>query len=514
MAQDQLFASFLLDKTQDLEIALRAECVTEATPITGMIRPLPASLDFVEGIMYLREEAIPIINLKKRLGLVQQEYGEGAMVAVVKLFHRRYGLLFDEIKEVFAASVADVRKIDAALQTDDKIISALIQTKKDRRTVELLDLNSLFFGKSLELEKMGETLQGENTHKKELKYLSYVVFNFAEQSFGVPVECTREITFFDAEKHIYQAGIGKKDKSFSGSLEDIFKHGDIDGTLTLRGRTIPVVRAKRILNGAGISGDEHLGEKSRILILASNECSIGVVVEEVTTIETIPEDEIMPFGHCQNPSVSGIYQKSAGHNIMLMNMENLVCHRLDELKAMGRLSCEVGGIETGSSSSAGSPSIGAHNILTENCYLVFSVGQNMAVQLKDVQEIIEKEGVLGVPGGSGFSCGVINLRGVIVPVVKLREFYGYKKGQSHRAEQKLIICRTDSRTVALEVDGIVTICKQEQYQKTASLKPDLAKREDTLDRLIVFDGGVGKTEHVLVVNIHNLIRNHLDVAAV
>jgi purine-binding chemotaxis protein CheW len=518
MAQDQLFASFLLDKTQDLEIALRAESVTEATPITGRIRPLPASLDFVEGVMYLREDAIPIINLKKRLGLVQQEYGEGAMVAVVKLFHRRYGLLFDEIKEVFAASVADIQKIDTALQTDDKIISALVQTKKDRRVVELLDLNGLFFGKSLELEKIGETLQGENNNKKEIKYLSYVVFNFAEQSFGVPVECTREITFFDAEKHIYQGGIGKKEKSFSGSLEDIFKHGDIDGTLTLRGRTIPVLRAKRILSGAGISGDEHLSEKSRILILASNECSIGIVVEEVTTIETIPEDEIMPIGLCQNPSVSGIYQKSAGHNIMLLNMENLIRNRMDELKAMGRLSCEVEGVEIGSSSSASSsassPSIGAHHILTENCYLVFSVGQNMAVQLKDVQEIIEREGVLGVPGGSGFSCGVINLRGVVVPVVKLREFFGYKKGKSHRAEQKLIICRTDSRTVALEVDGIVTIYKQEQYHKTTSLKPDLAKREDTLDRLIVFDGGVGKKEHVLVVNIHNLIRNHLDVAAV
>jgi purine-binding chemotaxis protein CheW len=67
--------------------------------------------------------------------------------------------------------------------------------------------------------------------------------------------------------------------------------------------------------------------------------------------------------------------------------------------------------------------------------------------------------------------------------------------------------------VALEVDGIVTIYKQEQYQNTASLKPELAKKEDILDRLIVFDGGVGKKQHVLVVNIHNLIRNHLDAAA-
>lgn len=509
MAQDQLFASFVLDKIQGLEIALRAESVTEATPITGAIHQLPGSLDFVEGIMHLREDAIPIINLKKRLGLVRQEYEQGAMVAVVKLFHRRYGLLFDEIKEVFAANLTDISQVDGALQTDDKIISALIQTKKDRRTVELLDLNGLFFGKSLELEKIGQALQGEKEHKKETQYLRYVVFSFAGQSFGVPVECTQEITFFDAAKHLYKRDEKEGISSFSSSLEDIFKHGDIDGTLILRGRTIPLLRARRILTGIDPASDDCWGEKSRILVLSSDECSIGIVVEEVSMIETIPEDEIMPLSSCKNSAVSGIYQKAEGHNIMLLNMENLVCNRMDELKAMGRLSCEVEKKDMGSGSSGAA----SHHLLTENCYLLFSVGQNMAVQLKDVQEIIERKGVMGMPGVSGFARGVINLRGAVVPVVNLREFFGYRKGKSRSGDQKLIICKTESRKVAFEVDNIVTIYKQEQYQNTSSLKPDLAKKEDTLDRLIVFDGGVGKKEHVLVVNVHNLIRNHLDVAA-
>jgi len=508
MAPEQLFASFMLDKAQGLEMALRAESVTEATPITGSILQLPASIDFVEGIMHLREEAIPIINMKKRLGLAEQQYDAGAMVAVVKLFHRRYGLLFDEIKEVFAANVADIRKVDGALQTDDKIISALIQTRKGGRTVELIDLNSLFHGKSLELEKIGESLQGEKEPKKETIYLRYVVFKFAQQSFGVPVECTQEITFFDAKRHVYADSEKKGQSPFNGSLEEFFQNGDIDGTLTLRGRTIPVLSAGRILRGSGMSPEESLGENTRILVLASDGCAVGLIVEEVTTIEAIPQDEIMPMGLSKNLCVSGIYQKTPGHNIMLLDMEKLVCNRLDELKTMGRLSCQVEIAESGKTS----PAAGAQHILTENCYLVFSIGKNMAVQLKDVQEIIEREGVMGIPGVSGFSSGVINLRGEVVPVVNLREFFGSKKGKSSLAEHKLIICRSESRTVALEVDSIVTIYKQEQYQNTASLKPDLAKKEDTLDRLIVFDGGVGKKEHVLVVNIHNLIRNHLDVA--
>lgn len=509
MAQEQLFASFLLDKTQGLEIALRAETVAEATPINGTIQQLPASLYFVEGIMHLRDDVIPVINLKKRLGLIEQEYQEDAMVAVVKLFHRSYGLLFDDIKEVFAAGRGDVQKIDGALQTDDKIISALIQVEKGSRTVELLDLNNLFLENSLELEKVGETLQGEKQERKETRYLRYVIFNYAGQSFGVPVECTQEITFFDAENHLYPEEERDTDRSFSGTLEDIFKHGDIDGILTLRGRTIPVLRASRILNGTTLIGSESWGEENRVLVLANEGCSVGLVVEQVTTIEAVPEDEILSLGSSESSTIKGVYQKSEGQNIMLLNMENLICNHMDELKAMGRLACESEKEEQADTSQA----VGAQHILTENCYLVFSVGQNMAVQLKDVQEIIEKNGVMGIPGASDYKSGVINLRGQVVPVINLRQFYGVEGVHENLTEQKLIICRIDQKTVALEVDNIVTIFKQEQYQNTTSLKPNLAKKEDTLDRLIIFDGGAAKMEHVLVINIHNLIRNHLEVAA-
>ncbi len=508
MAQEQLFASFLLDKSQDLEIALRAESVTEATPITGMIRQLPASIDFVEGIMNLRGEAIPIINLKKRFGLAGQQYDQGTMVAVVKLFHRRYGLLFEDIREVFAAGTDEVLQVDPALQTDDKVISALIHVKKSGRTVELLDLNSLFSKNSSELAKIEESLKAEKTIIKETNYLRYVVFRFAGQLFGVPVECTQEITFFEAVRHLSRNSAAKAQDA-SSFLEDMFKHGDIDGTLNLRGRTIPVLSAGRILSGAGVSGEEPCPEKSRVLVLAKDSCTLGLIVEEVTSIEAIPEDQILPLGLHGDSGVSGIYQKTAGENIMLLDMDSLVCNHIDELKAMTRLAVGSEKNVAGMGSAAG----GAHHILTENCYLVFRIGPNMAVQLKDVQEIIEKEGVLGVPGASGFASGVINLRGSIVPVLNLRQFFSYKSGRSNAGEQKLVICRSEGRTLALEVDGIVTIYKQEQYHNATSLKPDLAKKEDVLDRLIVFDGGTGQKEHVLVVNIHNLIRNHLDVAA-
>ncbi|MDP3480357.1 MAG: chemotaxis protein CheW [Desulfoprunum sp.] len=508
MPQQQLFASFLLDRSEGLEIALKAESVAEATPVIGQVQRLPASLDFVEGIMHLRDEVIPLINMKKRLGLVGHGYDDDAKVAVVKLFHRRYGLLFDDILEVFAASPADIRKVDSTLQTDDKIISSLITLKKGRRTVELLDLNNLFPDNAIELEEIGESLPNDHKETRETRYSRHVIFHFAGQLYGIPVEYIQEITFFDAINQMYRGGVEEKNPSFSGSLQDLFKHSTIDGSLTLRGRTIPVLNIRRLLAGPGVSDDEYMGEKTRVLVVSDNSFSVGLIVEEVQAIEAIAEDEILPLGSGGNASISGIYQKKDGSNIMLLNMDNLMHGHADELKTLARLSNNV---EVPKIKRKEPLTTSAHHLITENCYLVFSVGKHMAVQLKDVQEIIERAGVLGLPGESSYKSGIINLRGLVVPVVNLRKFYGYTDGQPKPGEQKLIICRTQSTTIALEVDGIVTIYKQEQYQSTTSLKKDLAKRKDTLDRLIVFEQEDKRMEHVLVVNIHNLIRNHLEV---
>jgi len=512
MSQEQLFASFMLDKTEGLEIALRAEVVAEATPVYGKILPLPASLDFVEGIMHLRDEVIPIINLKKRLGLPGHEYDGDAKVAVVRLFHRRYGLLFDDIREVFGAGADEVKELDGALQTDDKIISALILREKGQRTVELLDLGCLFAENSVELEKAGAALAGAQSETREKTYSRYVVFGHSGQLYGVEVECVQEITFTASLGEMFDRQGEAESPGFSGSLDEMFKHGDIDGTLQLRGRTIPVLYAGRLLSGGSVPDTTTFNESTRVLVLAGDGCYVALIVEEIQAIEAIPDDEVLSMDSSAGAlqaGVSGIYQRVNGDNVTLLEMKNLVCDRIDELKAMSRLSADFDEVEEFEST----PSVDtAHHLITENCYLVFGIGNSMAVQLKDVQEIIEEDGVISLPGESGYRAGVINLRGDVVPVINLRNFFSYEKDESIIGEQKLVICKAGSRTVALKVDSIVTIYKQEQYQPTTSLSSELSGKRDVLDRLIVFDNGGSRSEHVLVLNVHNLIRNHIDIA--
>jgi purine-binding chemotaxis protein CheW len=483
---EQLFASFMLDQRAGLEIALRAESVTEATPIKGAIQTLPASIDFLEGIMHLRDDVIPIINLKKRLGLTENSYGAGAKVAVVTLFNTRYGLLFDDIKEVFRVESASIRPVSSALQSEDRIISALISLEKGKRTVEVLALENLFHGDPSE-GVMGNVADGVSACDTEpVTYSRYVVFSCSGQEYGIPVQYSQEITFYS-------------------DINEMFKSGCVEGALQLRGNTIPVINSQYLLSGR--EDPEHdIGEMCRILVLSSEECTLGMIVEEVKEIVTVADNEILPMPLGRNGGVSGISARKGGGNIMLLDMSSLVCDQMDKIKSLARINAKNEEAKEEQLSR-----IHTHHLITENCYLVFAIEKNFAIEIKDVQEIIESDGVMGIPGVIGFNSQIINLRGQIVPVVNLRSFYNYPPRNGGLEKSKLIICKGRSRTVALEVDRIATIYKQEQFHATPSLNPQLAERKDTLDRLIDFIGQDGLSEHVLVVNIDNLVRNHLGV---
>jgi chemotaxis signal transduction protein len=119
---------------------------------------------------------------------------------------------------------------------------------------------------------------------------------------------------------------------------------------------------------------------------------------------------------------------------------------------------------------------------------------------------------MALPDAGGMAQGqkVLNLRGTVVPVVNLGDYF---QEPSPEVDQKLIIGRKADRIVALQVSRIVTIYKQVKFQETPSLNPRYQHCADILDRLIEFTGDTGIKEHVLVINVEKLLQNHLGMPA-
>ncbi len=478
---EQLFASFILDREQGLEIAIAADSVTEATAITEKIQPLPASVHFLEGIMHLRDEVIPILNMKKRMGISDSsEYDKEAKIAVVTLAGQLFGLLFDDIQEVLRVDESLLMPIQPALQSEDYVISDLITLKNSHRTLEVLDLERLFVGEEL-LADHGA--RESTTQKGEIRtYSRYVIFSSGNAEYGVPVENSRELTFLS-------------------DIDDTFKTGHLEGALQLRGRTIPVMNAGTLLHETPQETD--LPETSRILVMATDLINFGMIIDEIKEILIVCNEKILLTPKGKEDSVAGIYEPQEGRNIMLLDVVNLVSSQMKLLQSMARMRSE-------DEEQLEARTAESRHLITENCYLIFSIEKNFAIELKDVQEIIEHNDLLSLPGFTGFDSKIINLRGQIIPVVNLRVFYNYPDKQSTDSNSRLIICRSGEQLVALQVDSIITIYKQEEFHDTPSLNPQLQERQDTLDRLIEFIGEQGLVEHVLVVNTANLINNHLQ----
>jgi purine-binding chemotaxis protein CheW len=224
----------------------------------------------------------------------------------------------------------------------------------------------------------------------------------------------------------------------------------------------------------------------------------------VREIISIPDTAILPLPRTGNGTVSGIYQRETGGNIMLIRFERLIDSQQRELRCVARLKSNNEDIDRQEKRTQ------ARHLITANCYLVFSIGRNFAIELADVQEIIEPHALMDLPATSGFDGRVLNLRGRIVPVINLTTFYGLPEEGSAQ-DKKLIIARSQGRTIALAVDRILTIYKQERYLHTPSLNPQLSRRKDTLDRLIEFVGDTGVKEHVLIINVQAMMDNHLDM---
>lgn len=477
---EQLFASFILDRELGLEIAIAAEDVTEATSITEKIQPLPASVDFLEGIMHLRDAVIPILNLKKRMGLQgTTEYNKDAKIAVVTLANQKFGLLFDDIREVLRVDDSLLLPIQPALQSEDYVISSLITLQEQRRTIEVLDLKRLFKDSALlNDQNSSSTFDPQDSIKRT--YSRYVIFTSGNREYGVPVENSRELTFLT-------------------EIDDTFKTGHLGGALQLRGHTVPVMSAGTLLNGG--SAEDEPGESSRILVMATDTLNFGMIIDEILEILTVCNEDILPMPASEDKSVSGIYEPSPGHNIILLNVECLVASQIKLLESIARIRSE--GNETEETVISESS-----HLITENCYLIFSIDKYFAIELKDVQELIEDENLMSLPGATGFDSKVLNLRGQVIPVVDLRSFYDYPERPAGE-HSRLIICGNKDRLVALQVDTIVTIYKQEEFHKTPSLNPQLQNKRDTLDRLIEFIGEQGIIEHLLIINTNNLINNYL-----
>jgi purine-binding chemotaxis protein CheW len=84
---------------------MRVREIITPLPIT----PVPRAPPFVEGVIRLRGEVVPVLDLRRRFGLPPGTPGRKSRFVIVHVAGRRIGLVVDEVCEVVRVPRSDLR---------------------------------------------------------------------------------------------------------------------------------------------------------------------------------------------------------------------------------------------------------------------------------------------------------------------------------------------------------------------------------------------------------------------
>ena len=96
---------------------------------------------------------------------------------------------------------------------------------------------------------------------------------------------------------------------------------------------------------------------------------------------------------------------------------------------------------------------------TEKQLVVFNLaGEHYGVDIATVREIIQMQSVTRVPGSASFVEGLINLRGVVIPVMDLRQRFGLESAE-HDSSTRIMVIQCQKQDIGMIVDSVTEVLR-------------------------------------------------------
>ena len=145
-ARLNLEAKYLTFVIDDGEYGLNVMGVKEIIEMRP-VRAIPQSLAFVKGIINLRGEVVPVIDLRMKLGMGTSEYDERARIIVLEIAGEmdtvQMGIVVDSVSDVIDIQAEDIEDTPQLVtNVDANFILGVAKT--DGRMKILLDMEQLF----------------------------------------------------------------------------------------------------------------------------------------------------------------------------------------------------------------------------------------------------------------------------------------------------------------------------------------------------------------------------------
>jgi purine-binding chemotaxis protein CheW len=285
----------------------------------------------------------------------------------------------------------------------------------------------------------------------------YLIFSAADTLFGAPVSMIREV--IEAE------GITAIPRST----------GIMAGVINIRGVIIPVIHCSVRLHG-GIPAPRS--GASRVIIFAipgeDEIVEVGVVVDSVRSVVDLSPEDMGPavgFGTGIRSDFISSVVSHGGSPVLFLNIEQVLS--LDDLDAADDGEVDISTMSMGCGTEdqkrrSGGGESGGDQDDRDHSFVSFTIGDEpYAFHMDGVQEILGMAGLTPVLDTMPFMRGMLNLRGVIVPVIDLRAKCNLPSSEITKSTSIIIVSHRGV-LIGVIVDAVngVMIFKESRIQKT------------------------------------------------
>ena len=132
---DALMAKYLTFYTDNLLFGVNASYVVEII-INHALTSLPMTPDYVKGIINLRGQIIPIIDIRLRIGRPDAETDSTVCIIVLDIEGTQIGILVDRVAQMVDI---DESQLSVSLVSDQQLVSGMISLEGGGNTMLVLD---------------------------------------------------------------------------------------------------------------------------------------------------------------------------------------------------------------------------------------------------------------------------------------------------------------------------------------------------------------------------------------
>lgn len=130
---------FLVFRLGDDEFGLPIDAVVEVARVPEQITRLPRSPKFLDGVVNLRGDILPVIDQRRRFEMPASQNVDGRRLIVVKTERHRAGLIVDSVSDVLRSSANAVEPAPELTDDASRLVRGVINLPSCSRIVLLLD---------------------------------------------------------------------------------------------------------------------------------------------------------------------------------------------------------------------------------------------------------------------------------------------------------------------------------------------------------------------------------------